>query len=230
MIASQKALLLDFGSVISKSLFETLGDIERAYGLAPDTLDWRGPFDPDRDALWTAMQAGRISERDYWHRRCAELGRLVERDLGIVDIIRNSRGADPGRCIRPEAFEAVTEARRMGARVGILSNELELFYGEGFIEKVPLLAAMDLIVDATTTEILKPDPRAYGLAQSGFGLPARNIVFVDDQMKNIRGGEAFGLTCVAFDVKSPRQSYDRALRLLAGAPATEGMTCRTTIF
>ena len=52
-----QALVLDFGGVISRMLFETHPLTEAALGLAPGTLRWRGPFDPAHDPLWRAMQA-----------------------------------------------------------------------------------------------------------------------------------------------------------------------------
>ena len=71
---SAKALVLDFGGVISRTLFETHGLSEQALGLAPGTLDWRGPFDVDHDALWRDMQADKVSERDYWMARTRKSG------------------------------------------------------------------------------------------------------------------------------------------------------------
>ncbi len=72
-----RALILDFGGIISKTLFETHAASEAALDLAPDTLTWRGPFNPDSDPLWQEMQAARISERDYWRTRARETGALV---------------------------------------------------------------------------------------------------------------------------------------------------------
>ncbi|HZV93023.1 MAG TPA: HAD family phosphatase, partial [Caldimonas sp.] len=75
-----QALVLDFGGVVSRSLFETHALSERQLGLAPGTLTWRGPFDPAGDPLWRDMQDDRISERDYWRARAREVGRLVGED------------------------------------------------------------------------------------------------------------------------------------------------------
>ena len=49
---ARKALVLDFGGVISRTLFETHDLSEAALGLPPGTLTWRGPFDPASDPLW----------------------------------------------------------------------------------------------------------------------------------------------------------------------------------
>ena len=48
--------MLDFGGVISKTLFETHELTEASLGLARGTLDWRGPFDSINDPLWQSMQ------------------------------------------------------------------------------------------------------------------------------------------------------------------------------
>lgn len=72
-----QALVLDFGGVISRTLFETHDLSEQALCLAPGTLTWRGPFDPENDGVWQQMQAGEITERDYWAHRMAETGALI---------------------------------------------------------------------------------------------------------------------------------------------------------
>ena len=46
------------------------------------------------------------------------------------------------------------------------------------------------------------------------GVTPAQCVFVDDQLKNIRGAEAAGMQVVHFDVTDPAGSFDKALRLL----------------
>ncbi|MEM5494930.1 HAD-IA family hydrolase [Hoeflea sp. AS16] len=210
-----RALVLDFGGVISKTLFETHDLSEAALGLAPGSLTWRGPFDPEGDVVWRAMQAGEITERDYWKLRMRETGALVgEEWTEFADFLGRVRGDDPAAVIRPEALAAISQARESGYRLAILSNELDLFYGAEFRTKLPFLADFELIVDATYTGILKPDPRAYGFITDGLGLAPADCVFVDDQAKNIRGAAAVGMQTVAFDVTRPSESYQQALNFL----------------
>ncbi|MFT5639080.1 MAG: putative hydrolase of the HAD superfamily, partial [Paracoccaceae bacterium] len=75
-----KALVLDFGGVISRTLFETHDQTEAALGLNPGSLTWRGPFDVDNDALWRSMQRDEITERDYWRARTLQVAKLVGQD------------------------------------------------------------------------------------------------------------------------------------------------------
>jgi len=197
-----EALLLDFGSVISVSLFERHRETEAELGLAPGSLTWLGPIAPETDALWQAMQCDQISERDYWAQRARELGQAAgEHGWDMLAMLTRLRQTDPNAAVRPGMRRLVQMAHEQGQRVGILSNELELFYGREFLSRMDILRDMHVIVDATHTEILKPDPRAYALAVEGLGEPAERILFVDDQFRNIAGGHRAGLQTQFFDLR-----------------------------
>jgi putative hydrolase of the HAD superfamily len=219
-VTEAQALVLDFGGVISRTLFETHDLTESALGLPRGTLTWRGPFDPAGDALWRDMQAGTISERDYWMQRTREVGRQVgEEWTRMEQFVQRARGADPSAVVRPEAIATVEAAAQAGIRLAILSNELDLFYGADFRRKLPLLERFELIVDATYSGVLKPDARAYAAVTEGLGLSAAACVFVDDQPRNVEGARRAGMQVVHFDVREPGTSFLGALRLLGALAA-----------
>ncbi len=210
-----RALILDFGGVISRTLFETHPASERALGLAPGTLTWRGPFDPANDALWRDMQAGRISERDYWLARTREVGALLGETWDRMErLVQRARGDDPDAVVRPETEALVRAAHAAGCRLAILSNELDLFYGRALRERMALLRLFDVIVDATYTGVLKPDPRAYRDCLSQLGVEATDALFVDDQLRNVEGARRIGLPTVHFDVLDPVRSVREAASML----------------
>lgn len=210
-----KALILDFGGVVTRTLFETHDVTERALGLAPGTLGWRGPFDIATDPLWASMQAREITERDYWQMRTREVGALLGEDwTEMKTFVRRARGAEPDLVLRPEARESIVRAKQAGVKLAILSNELDLFYGVEFRQRFPLIELFDVIVDATYTKVLKPDPRAYEQVLAELNIDRADCVFVDDQKKNIEGAEAVGLPHVHFDVTRPAEAYARALTML----------------
>ncbi|MEN9771297.1 MAG: hypothetical protein RLZZ180_2927 [Pseudomonadota bacterium] len=212
---SSKALVLDFGGVISRTLFETHDLSEAALGLPPGTLTWRGPFAPETDALWQDMQADRISEREYWMARTRSVGALVGEDWqDMQTFVQRARGADVAAVIRPEAIEAVQQAKAAGCKLAVLSNELDLFYGASFRHRLPLLQHFDVIIDASYTGILKPDRRAYEMCTEALGVAPADCVFVDDQSRNVLGAIDLGWQTVQFDVTQPAGSYQRALALL----------------
>lgn len=212
---SKTALILDFGGVISRTLFETHALTERALGLSAGSLTWQGPFAPESDELWTAMQNDEISERDYWAQRAREVGQLLGQHwTEMSQFVRAARGADPESVVRPEALHAIDAAREQGARLAILSNELDLFYGSEFRSKLPFLNQFDVIADATYTNTLKPDPRAYLDCAGELGVDVDNCVFVDDQQRNVAGAEAVGMKSVKFDVREPGKSFEKVLSVL----------------
>jgi putative hydrolase of the HAD superfamily len=214
----QRALILDFGGVVTRTLFETHDLTERALGLAPGTLTWRGPFDPSTDPLWVRMQAQEITERDYWMTRTQEVGALAGRNwTSMMEFVQAARGAEPDLVLRPEARDAILAAKAAGIRLAILSNELDLFYGVDFRKRFPLIDLFEVIADATYTKILKPDPRSYRACLEELGLPPEACVFVDDQLKNVTGARAVNLPTVHFDVTNPAASYAKALALLGVA-------------
>ena len=214
MTSLKKGLLLDFGGVISVTMFERHRLTEKLLGLPAGTMKWRGPFDPATDDLWRDMIADRISERDYWARRAAETGRLVSEDWDMLAMIRRTIGEDPNLHVRPEALDLVQRAKAADRRVGILSNELELFYGGDNMALLAILRLMDSLVDATHTKILKPDPRAYALGCEALGLAPQDVVFVDDQPRNVEGARKAGLIAVHFDVRRPSHSFGAAAQEL----------------
>lgn len=214
-MSSERALILDFGGVVTRTLFETHDATEEALGLPAGSLTWKGPFDVSTDPLWVAMQNRDITERDYWTIRAREVGALVGEEWSDMQtFVRRARGADPDRVLRPEARDAILRVKAAGLKLAILSNELDLFYGREFRERFPLIGHFDVIVDATYTNVLKPDPRAYEQALATLRLPREACVFVDDQKKNVEGAAAIGLPVVYFDVTRPAEGYARALAML----------------
>ena len=211
----KRALILDFGGVISRTLFETHDETERALGLPAGTLTWRGPFDPASDPLWQAMQRGELSERGYWLQRSREVGALLGETWNAMEtLVQRARGAEPDRIVRPETAALVHEAQAAGVRLAILSNELDLFYGRSLRERLPLLQAFEHISDATYTGVLKPTPQAYLGCLQALGLSPDQVVFVDDQTRNVEGARHLGIPTVAFDVTRPEAPCNVARLLL----------------
>ena len=208
----KKAVIFDFGGVISKTMFETHHLTEMALGLESGTLKWLGPFDVKKDQLWASMQRGDISERDYWFIRTKEVAKLIDADWSqMSDFVKAARGADPTSIIRPEFLNILAYLKSKEIRLAILSNELDLFYGPEFRKKLQFLDEFDVICDATYTDILKPDPRAYYDCLERLDLMIEDCIFVDDQRKNINGAEDIGLSCVQFDVLNPSGSYKKVI-------------------
>jgi putative hydrolase of the HAD superfamily len=209
-----KALLLDFGSVIQKSFFETRGALERLLKLPSGSLKWAGPFDPAGDTLWQQVLSSEISERDYWGRRAQEVGRMVGQNWAIREFCLQHNELSTQVTLRPEVLALISDVKNAGLKFGILTNELELFHGENWLETMPFANQVDAVVDATRTKILKPDPRSYALALDSLALAADEVVFIDDQPRNVAGGEAVGITSLHLDITRHQDCVAQARALL----------------
>jgi putative hydrolase of the HAD superfamily len=207
-------LLLDFGGVIQKSFFETRRKLEALLELPNGALSWCGPFDPAADELWSQMQAGNISEREYWYRRARETGDLIGQTWSIQDLCRAHNRLPQATALRLDMLTLIADVKKAGIKFGILSNELELFHGSGWLETMPFKGQVDAVVDATHTHILKPDPRAYRLALQSLELPARQVLFIDDQQRNVEGGAAAGIRSLQLDITMPAECVAQARALL----------------
>lgn len=209
------ALVLDFGGVVTKTMFETHSDSEAVLGLPTGSLTWAGPFDPDSDAEWRAMQNDELTEREYWLLRTRQVGQLIGEDwTEMSQLLRATRADSPMSVVRPETLELIGKARQQGCKLAILSNELDLFYGPEFRAGLPFLDDFDAIVDATYTGLLKPDSAAYAAACNALGVTSGGCVFVDDQQRNVAGAIDSGMHVVHFDVTAPQPSCEQALDLL----------------
>jgi putative hydrolase of the HAD superfamily len=212
-------LLLDVGAVVVRTPFEMHRVAEARYGLPHGSLGWMGPYDPSSDPLWRSMQAGQLSELDYWRRRAEETERRAGRGGGLRDYMAMCFGGPQSEFVRPETEALVADARAAGLRVGILTNETELLQGRAWIDRVDVLRAVDALVDASVTGIMKPDPAAYRLALDALNLPANRVLFVDDQPTNVAGAEAVGIQAVRFDPTDVAGSIGAVRRRLGLAPA-----------
>ncbi len=205
-----KALIFDFGGVISRTLFETHSASERELGLPSGTLDWLGPFAPESDLLWKKMQLGKISEREYWRLRTEQVAQLIGKNwTNMSDLVKAVRSKYPLEIIRPQFLNFFKSLESTNLRLAILSNELDLFYGPDFRKHLPFFKKFDVIYDATYTKILKPDPNSYLACIKSLGLVPQDCLFIDDQIVNIKGAELVGLNTVQFDVTKPSKSYER---------------------
>lgn len=206
------AVVFDMGGVVVRTPFELLRRVERVCGAPEYALDWRGPFDPDSDALWRRMQSGDITEREYWHLRAEEAAPYT----GSPDIrnLFTIAFTEPTECVRPEAVAMLDFCQARGLRTAILTNDMKDFNEPGWSDRVEFVQRVDAVVDGSVTGVLKPDPRAYAFALEALGSSPAETLMIDDQPFNIEGAKGVGMQTCWLDVTDPAGSYERARQLL----------------
>lgn len=211
------ALVLDFGGPVLVTPFELVADDPGSPARA--LLHERGPFATAEhpDLVWEDLQAGRITERAYWQARAEEWHDAGGHGPDIRAMIAHLYEPPRPALVREGARRLVREARADGRRIGILTNDLRAFHKQEWIDGMEVVGDVDAVVDGSVEGHLKPAPRLYELLAERLEVAYADMVFLDDQMTNVRGAEALGIPSVWFDPADPDAAF-AATRELMGLP------------
>ncbi len=194
-IAGIRALLLDFGGVVLKTPFELVDPFLAAYGLDPELLPWRGPFELASDPLFAQVLEGSLREREYWNIRNAEVEALVASD-GEHPALHALFELPEEELIRPELATLISARKAAGRPVAILTNDLSHFHPQAWIDRISVLHEVDHLIDLSHTDYLKPDPQGFEVAAATLGCSPTEVLFVDDHPVNLAGADGVGMPYV----------------------------------
>ena len=178
-----RGLLVDWGGVLTSSLFDSFSAFCELEGLAPETLAQRFRGDPTCRELLISLETGRITEEDFEPRLATTLGVSA---LGLID--RMFAGSGPEEAM----IEAVRAARRAGVRTGLISNS----WGTRRYPYELLSELFDGIVISGEVGIRKPAPEMYRLGAERIAVEPERCVFVDDLPFNLEPAAELGMAIV----------------------------------
>jgi putative hydrolase of the HAD superfamily len=207
-------LLLDIGGVVHRTSMYLAGRLAEADPRLRPVLERIGGLGTERDELWQRLLSRQVSEREYWAQRAAEFGAAAGETWDTRALITRLYDRPERDYLCAETIDLMNDTKAAGLRLGALTNDLAAFHGPGWVERQEHLKLFDIIVDASLTEVLKPDPRAFASAAEALGLPAEQIVFLDDMPWNVEGAVAAGLTAVRVPWDNPAPAIDTARELL----------------
>jgi len=177
-------LLVDFGGVLTTSVWDSFADFCRDKGLEENAVKHLFREDPDALADLRGLETGSIAEEEFERRFAKRLGLSDAEDL--IDSM--FRGMQPDG----EMVDAVRAARAGGIRTGLVSNSWSTsHYDRGLLAEL-----FDTVVISAEVGLHKPQPEIYLLAAARLGKPPEGCVFVDDLRENCAGAEAVGMTTV----------------------------------
>jgi putative hydrolase of the HAD superfamily len=211
-------LLLDIGGVVHKTGVRLVGRLaEREPAMRP-VIEEIGGIASDRDELWQRMLRRQLSEREYWAQRAAEFGAAVGETWDTRAMMRRFYELPEQEWLCAATVELMTDATAAGLRLGALTNDMTAFHGPEWVARQEHLKLFDVIVDASLTGVMKPDPRAFREGAEALGLPAEQIVFLDDMPWNVEGARRAGMTAVRVPWDDPGPAIDTARKLLGLGP------------
>lgn len=205
-----RALVLDVGGVVIRTPFEMLDVAERHRGLASGSLGPRGPFDPDGDPAFDQVRGGELTERAYWRQRVDQAAPILGVPADLRSFMEVLFDAPPEDVVRPEIASLIDDVRAAGRPLGMLTNDLFDFHGEAWVERMGVFALADVLVDVSRHGLLKPDPAAFRVGIEALGLPAGDLLFLDDQPVNAAGARDAGMAVIEVDVTRPDEATVQA--------------------
>jgi putative hydrolase of the HAD superfamily len=211
-------LLLDIGGVVHNTGVVMAGRLaEREPALRP-VLERIGGIAGDQDQLWQRMLRRELTERDYWAQRAAEFGAAVGETWDTRALMNRFYGLPEHEWLCAGTIELMADVKATGLRLGALTNDMTAFHGAEWVAQAEHLKLFDVIVDASLTGVLKPDPAAFRSGMEALGLPAEQIVFLDDMPWNVAGARQAGMIAVQVPWDDPGAAVDIARDLLGLGP------------
>jgi putative hydrolase of the HAD superfamily len=179
-----KALLVDYGGVLTSNVFESFREFCVAERLDPDAIRRLFREDPRALELVRGLETNAIDEDEFGER----FGELLEIDdrTGLVE--RMFGGIRPDE----QMLAALRKARAAGVRTGLISNSM----GAGRYDRDAFPDLFDGVVISGDVGLHKPQPEIFLLGAERAGAAPEECVFVDDLRENCHGAEAVGMRAV----------------------------------
>ncbi len=207
-------LLLDIGGVVHRTGVNLVPRLAETEPAMKPVLERIGGIAGERDELWQQVLRHQIGEREYWAHRAAELGAAVGETWDFRDLMDRFYALPEEEWLCAGTIELMTDAKAAGLRLGALTNDMTAFHGPEWVARQEHLKLFDVIVDASLTGVMKPDPRAFRGGAEALGLPAEQIVFLDDMPWNVDGARQAGMTAIRVPWDDPGPAIDTARNLL----------------
>lgn len=181
-----RAVLFDFGGVLSTSPFDAFARYERERGLPHGFLRRVNATDPDANA-WARLERAELDLAAFDAAFADESAALGHRVPG-ADVLGLLAGD-----LRPEVVAAV---RRCGERLktGLLTNNVLGTMDDPRVGEV--LALFDAVVESSVVGVRKPEPAFYELACDLLEIAPSEAVFLDDLGINLKPARALGMATI----------------------------------
>ena len=182
MTSSKKALLVDFGGVLTTDIWSSFSAFCESRGLDPEAAKNLFRENPEALEELRKLERGEADPQDFERRFAKLLGTEPE---GLVEGLFSGLGpAD-------EMLTAVRRAREGGAPTGLVSNSWVMDHYTDELREL-----FDTVVISGEVGLHKPEPEIFELAAERVGRDPKDCVFVDDLRENCTGAEALGMTAI----------------------------------
>jgi epoxide hydrolase-like predicted phosphatase len=178
-----KALLVDYGGVLTADLESAYRSFSSAEGLAPETILRLLGEDEGALAEAHALETGELAEEEFERRFARRLGVVPS---GFLGRLAAALGRDEAM------IAAVRRVHRAGVPTALVSNSWGLtMYDHDLLDDL-----FDAVVLSGELGVRKPDRRMFLLAAERLGVTPRACILVDDFSWNCAAAEELGMRAV----------------------------------
>ena len=207
-----KAVLWDFGGVITSSPFEAFNRFEANNDLPADIIRAINSTNPDTNA-WAQLESSTVSLDEFdelFASEALDKGHNI-RGKQVLDLLSGD--------IRPEMVKALKLIKETRS-VGCIPNNVNTGAGPGMAKSESKAAAIsdimslfEVVIESSKVGMRKPDPRIYQLACKEMGIDPSETIYLDDLGINLKPARALGMATIK--VLSADQAIDELEQLLS---------------
>jgi putative hydrolase of the HAD superfamily len=193
-----KAVISDFGGVLTTPLLRSFMAFQDEMGIAPEALGraMQRIAEKEGEHPLFELERGRTSEADF----LAALGRELERELGHdPQLHRFSEIYFDALEVNEPMIGVMRDAKARGMRMALLTNNVRE-WEPLWRSMLPVDEIFELVVDSAFVGMRKPEPEIYELTveRLGDGIEPADCLFVDDVEINVETAERLGMRAVHF--------------------------------
>ncbi|MFO7963788.1 MAG: HAD-IA family hydrolase [Desulfobacterales bacterium] len=190
-----KAVLWDFGGVITSSPFEAFNRFEAEHGIPLDFIR-RINATNSRSNAWARFESSRITLEEFdteFEEETRAAGHPIP-GLKVLELLSGEirpRMVDALKtCKRHFLLACITNNMRSGEEPAMARTE------EKAARLQEIMAMFDVVVESSKEGVRKPDPEIYRIVLERMGVSAEETVFLDDLGINLKPAKALGMKTI----------------------------------
>ena len=200
-----KAILWDFGGVITSSPFEAFNNFEEANGLPKDIIRTINSENPDMNA-WAQFESNSITI-DEFNDLFLKEAKAKGFDIKGRDIIKLLKGS-----IRENMVSFLRELKS-DFKLGCITNNVKSSSEENTDnETKEAMSIFDHVIESSIVGIRKPNPEIYMMSCDALNVSPDQCIYLDDLGINLKPARELGMTTIK--VIQPEDAIQEVRNLL----------------
>ena len=200
-----KAIIWDFGGVITSSPFEAFNQFEEANGLPKDIIRTINSENPDTNA-WAKFESNSITI-DVFNDLFLKEVKAKGFDIKGRDIIKLLKGS-----IRKNMVSFLRELKS-DFKLGCITNNVKSSSEENNDnETKEAMSLFDHVIESSIVGIRKPNPEIYMMSCDALKVSPDQCIYLDDLGINLKPARELGMTTIK--VIQPEDAIQEVRNLL----------------